>query len=198
MAVLNIRKYPDPMLRQIASPVKEIDGNLHQLIDNMIETLYAAPGIGLAAPQVGHSIRLFVFDLSDREEGGYQLSVLINPEILQMEDEQRVEEGCLSMPGITELVTRAGKVTIRGLNREGKEVTIEGKGTLARLFQHEMDHLNGKLFIDRLSALKRNIIVRRLRKKIRSSGGLERGEDTIHGDTRVRPSRLRGAKSLGR
>lgn len=198
MAILSIRKYPDPILRLKASPVKGIDGDLQKLIDDMIETLYAAPGIGLAAPQVGHSIRLFVFDTSTREEGGYPLSVLINPEILHMEDEQKMEEGCLSIPDITEVVGRAGKVAIKGLDREGKEVTIEGEGTLARLFQHEMDHLNGKLFIDRLSSLKRNIILRRLRKRIRSSGGFKRDEDTIHGDTGVRPSKHRGAKPLWR
>lgn len=198
MAVLNIRKYPDPILRQKAVFVKDIDGELQRLIDDMVDTLYAAPGIGLAAPQVGRSIRLFVFDLSGRDEGGYPLSVLINPEILHMEDEIRVEEGCLSIPDITEVVGRAGKVTIKGLNREGKEITIEGEGTLARLFQHEMDHLNGKLFIDRLSSLKRNIIMRRLRKVIRSSGGINRDEDTVHGDTGVRPSELRGAKSARR
>lgn len=198
MAVLDIKKYPDPILRQKASLVKDIDGNLQRLIDDMIETLYAAPGIGLAAPQVGHSIRLFVFDLSGREDGGHPLSVLINPEILHMEDEQKVEEGCLSIPDITEVVGRAGKVAIKGIDREGKEVAIEGEGTLARLFQHEMDHLNGKLFIDRLSSLKRNIIMRRLRKKMRSSGGLTRDEDTVHGDTGVRPSQLRVAKSLRR
>ena len=172
MAVLEIRQYPDPILRQQAKAVESINGDLQRLIDDMIETLYEAPGLGLAAPQVGESLRLFVYDLSVAEEGKQRLPlVLINPELVSKEGEASEEEGCLSVPEYRESVRRAARAIVRGMDREGKEMTVEGKGLLAKLFQHEMDHLDGKLFIDRISSLKRNIFLRRLKKLMKAREG---------------------------
>jgi peptide deformylase len=165
VAVLEIRQYPDSILRQVAKPIDSINGNLQRLIDDMFETLYAVPGLGLAAPQVGESLRLFVYDLSIAEEGKKRSPlVLINPEFVSREGEVGEEEGCLSVPEYRESVRRAARVMVRGLDRDGKEITVEGEGLLAKLLQHEIDHLDGKLFIDRISSLKRNIYFRRLKK----------------------------------
>jgi len=165
VAVLEIRQYPDPVLRQAAKSIESINGNLQRLIDDMFETLYAAPGLGLAAPQVGESLRLFVYDLSIAEEVKKRSPlVLINPEFVSKEGEVSEDEGCLSVPEYRESVRRAARVVVRGLDRDGKEITVEGEGLLAKLLQHEIDHLDGKLFIDRISSLKRNIYFRRLKK----------------------------------
>ncbi|ACL69745.1 peptide deformylase [Halothermothrix orenii] len=146
MPVLQIRKIGDPVLRSKAKPVTEITKKTLSLIDNMVETMYQAEGVGLAAPQVGVSKRIIVVDTGE----GQGLIELINPEIIETEGKDIMEEGCLSVPGQTGKVIRASKVTVKGLNRGGKEVRIRAEGFLARAFQHEIDHLNGILFIDKV------------------------------------------------
>lgn len=171
MAVLEVRRFPDPILQKKAAPVEKIDHHVHTLIDDMIETLYAVPGIGLAAPQVGSSLRLFIYDLrpSGIEE---PLTVVINPEMISEEGRVVEQEGCLSVPDYYERVSRAEKVVVSGLDREGKEIRIEGEGLLARVLQHETDHVNGLLLLDRLSSLKKNIALKRLRKIKRMQPGV--------------------------
>jgi peptide deformylase len=168
MAVLPILRHPDPVLSKKAEPVTEFNEALQVLIDDMFQTMYAAPGIGLAAPQIGRSLRLFVYDVRESDEHPRYKGVMINAEFLTREGRQNAEEGCLSVEDYRTWVTRAGHVVIRGLDRDGKEVTIDGTGLLARMFQHEMDHLEGKLFIDRISSLKRNIYLKRQRKRQRA------------------------------
>ncbi len=167
MAILKIKRYPDKILKIKAEPVRIIDGSIQNLIDNMIETMYAAPGVGLAAPQVGVSLRIMVLDVNSREKGP-GLMVIINPEIISTLGETEEEEGCLSVPDYKADIKRAEIVTVRGLNREGKEIEVEGKGLLARALQHEIDHLNGTLIIDRLSPIKREIFKKKLRKVLRT------------------------------
>ncbi|MGD0883599.1 MAG: peptide deformylase [Thermodesulfovibrionales bacterium] len=166
MAVLEIKKYPEPVLAKRAAPVKDIGGDIELLIDDMIETMYAAPGIGLAAPQVGVSQRLIVLDVSLREGEEMPLIVLINPEILHAEGETESEEGCLSLPGFLTTVVRAEKVVVKGLDREGSPTEIEGEGLLSRALQHEIDHLNGRLLIDRISSIKREFFRKRFQKAL--------------------------------
>jgi peptide deformylase len=166
LPTLPIRTFPDPILRQKAKPVDRFDGPLQTLIEAMVETLYAAPGLGLAAPQVGESLRLFVYDLS-AHEGKHPLVVVANPEIIEASGEAIDEEGCLSVPHYRERVKRAARVRLRGLDREGKPIELTGEGLVARLFQHEVDHLNGMLLIDRLSPLKRDIFLRKFKKRAR-------------------------------
>lgn len=163
MPLLDIVTYPDPILRRRALPVTQWDDNLQTLIDDMILTMYAAPGIGLAAPQVGFSARLFVVDISSGRHP-QDLIVLANPEILSLEGEVEEVEGCLSVPGFQEKTPRATRVTIRGANRRGAERVLTGEDLLARAFQHEMDHLEGKLFFDRVGKLKRDLLKARLRR----------------------------------
>jgi peptide deformylase len=163
MAVLEIKRYPEKILKQKAAPVKSIDGKLQALIDDMIETMYAAPGVGLAAPQVGISKRLTVIDVSAKGSK-MPLLVLINPVFLKKEGSVEFEEGCLSLPDFTSKVTRAEKVVIRAVNREGKEMDIETGGMLAIALQHEIDHLDGFLLIDRISPIKREFFKKRYRK----------------------------------
>ena len=165
MATRQIVKFPAPVLKEKASPVKEIDTDLQKLIDEMFEAMYAAPGIGLAAPQIGVSLRLFVYDLKESEEAPRHKGVLINPEIIEKSGTQADEEGCLSVSEYRTRVTRANKLKVKGLDRDGKAITIEGEGLLARLLQHETDHLDGFLLIDRISSLKRNMYIKRLKKK---------------------------------
>jgi peptide deformylase len=167
---LEILKYPDNRLVQKAETVADINGALQAHIDQIIETLYGAPGLGLAAPQVGTSLRLFVYDLSVRDkERTERLGpvIVMNPEIVAMEGEEIAEEGCLSIPSYFEKVRRAQRVQIVGLDREGKEIRLEGEGLAARLFQHEIDHLNGVLMIERFSSLKRSIFLRKFKKQSR-------------------------------
>ena len=166
MAVLEIKTYPEKVLKEKALPVENIDGQIQRLIDDMIETMYAAPGIGLAAPQVGVSKRIIVLDVSVREEEKMPLIVIINPEIVNHEGETDSEEGCLSLPGYTTTVKRAEKVLVRGLNREGMPVEIEGEGLLSRALQHEIDHINGTLLIDRVSSIKREFFKKRFQKAL--------------------------------
>lgn len=155
MAILDILNYPDPRLHTVAKPVKEVDSKLLRLIDDMAETMYAAPGIGLAATQVNQHIQLIVMDISETKD---DLLVFINPQITEKDGEQVYEEGCLSVPGIYENVTRAEHITVKALGRDGKEFTLKADGLLSVCIQHEMDHLLGKVFVDYLSPLKRNRI----------------------------------------
>lgn len=158
-----IVRYGQPGLVESAEPVTAFDAELDRLIDDMVETMYAAPGIGLAAPQIGIAKRLCVIDLSSGKTGG-ELLVLINPEFVQREGMQLEDEGCLSVPGFNATVARPAKAVVRALDRTGQSRVIEGTGLLARALQHEIDHLDGKLFLDRLRGLKRDMIVRRIRK----------------------------------
>jgi len=165
MAILHICTYPEEILRQRAEPITEIDEEIIRLVDHMAETMYSAPGIGLAATQVGVAKQLLVADIAPRKPES-ELIVLINPEIVAAEGEVIIEEGCLSVPEYQAEVKRHEKITVRGLNLKGEEVEIEAEGLLAVVLQHEIDHLNGMLFIDRLSKLKRDLYKRRVRKKL--------------------------------
>jgi peptide deformylase len=170
MSVLKIVTYPSPILHQRSKPVERWDKELSGLIEDMMDTLDVVHGLGLAAVQVGIPLRVFIFDErtgDEKPKRGY--SVLINPEIVYKEGEIKEEEGCLSIPDYRDVVQRAAVVRVKGFNREGKPVELIGEGLLARVFQHEIDHLNGTLFIDRLSSLKRGLFVRRIKKVQRQS-----------------------------
>ena len=166
MALREIRKYPDPVLRQKTGRVDTLDAALERLINDMVETMHAAPGVGLAANQVGVPLQVAVIDLSAREEKGqrHPLLVLINPEMLSLEGSITEEEGCLSLPEYTEMVKRASKVKVRAQDHAGKFFEVEAEGLLAKALQHEIDHLNGLLFVDRLSPLKKDLFKRRFKK----------------------------------
>ena len=166
MAKLPILEFPDPRLRTIAKPVDKVDAELSRLIDDMFETMYAAPGIGLAATQVDVHRRLLVLDVS---EDNSRPMVFINPEILSAEGHQVYQEGCLSVPGIYADVTRANSVRVRALDRNGDAFELEADGLLAVCIQHEMDHLAGKVFVDYLSPLKREQVRKKLAKQARGS-----------------------------
>ena len=161
--IREIVKYPDPILERKTEPVTEFSDELRKFVDDMFESMYAAKGIGLAAPQVGVSKRLTVIDLSFKERPEDRI-ILINPEIILKEGKQYEEEGCLSLPEIREKVSRAAKVQVRAQDLDGNWFELEGTELLARAFQHEIDHLDGILFIRRVSALKRDLILRRIRK----------------------------------
>ena len=167
MAVLEILKYPDPLLHKVAAPVKNITGQTAQLIEDMFDTMYAAPGVGLAAPQIGASERIVVMDV-DHENPRKQVYKLINPTITRAEGEVIWEEGCLSVVDFTAEVRRAAQVEIVALDEHEKEVKIAAEGLLAVALQHEIDHLDGKLFIDRISRLKRDLYTRRRKKMLRT------------------------------
>jgi len=169
MPILRIHEYPEEVLRRAAAPVANVDGRLQALIDNMFDTLYAAPGLGLAAPQVGESLQLFVYDMGIRE-GEHERKIILNPVIAEQEGEIAEEEGCLSIPDYREVVNRAARVLLKGYDRDGREVQIEATGLEARLFQHEIDHLNGILMVDRMSPLKRDLFQRKLKKRLRAEG----------------------------
>jgi peptide deformylase len=162
-----ILRYGADVLHAPASPVHEITADVRQLIDDMIQTMYAAPGIGLAAPQVGVPLRLFVCDISVGRNAG-DLMVFVNPDFAEREGMQLEDEGCLSAPGFNATVARPSRAVLKGLDRDGNEQTVEASGLLARCFQHEMDHLDGTLFIDRLRGLQKDLIVRRIRKLSRA------------------------------
>jgi peptide deformylase len=169
MAKLPIITVPDPILRRVSEPVDRVDGSLQQLIDDMLETMYAAPGVGLAAVQVGVPRRLMVLDVADHETDGHQPLVLINPEILSLGEERRVyEEGCLSIPDLRVDIERPAKVRVRYLDRDGSLQERNAEDLFATVVQHEIDHLDGKLIIDFLSPLKRDIVVRKLKKLAKS------------------------------
>ncbi|HEY4640263.1 MAG TPA: peptide deformylase [Thermoanaerobaculia bacterium] len=167
MAVLPIRKYGDDVLRKPAEPVTGIDASLQTLIDDMVDTMYAAPGVGLAANQVGVSKRLMIIDLSvgKRPE---ELHVFINPEMIEAEGEITEEEGCLSIPDFVEVVTRPERVKLRYLDRNGVEREMWGDGLMARAMCHEIDHLNGTLFVDHLRGFKKDRILKKISKLARS------------------------------
>ena len=171
MALLPILHFPDPRLRIKAAPVAAVDDALRKLVDDMFETMYAAPGIGLAAPQINVSKRVVVIDISLEHN---QPLCLINPEILSREGEISSEEGCLSVPDEFEVVERASKVEVRTLGRDGLPFEMEAEGLLAVCIQHEIDHLDGKLFVDYLSALKKQ----RLRKRLEKQEKMERSSDS--------------------
>ena len=160
-------KWGNEVLNKKAAAVTTFDRELAKLLDDMFESMYAAQGVGLAAPQIGISKRIAVIDITFGKDPKAKL-VLINPEIIAMEGKQSEEEGCLSVPGFRETVKRPARATVRAQDGKGKEVTLTGEGLLARAFCHETDHLNGRLFLSHLSALKRDLIARRIRKKIKA------------------------------
>ena len=162
-----ILKYGAEPLHGRAAEVPQLTDGIQTLIDDMIETMYAAPGVGLAAPQVGEPLRIFVVDVSVGRDAA-QLITLINPEFVEREGMQLEEEGCLSVPGFNATVARAARVVLQSLDRAGARRVVEGTGLLARAFHHEMDHLDGTLFLDRLRGIKRDLIVRRIRKLARA------------------------------
>jgi peptide deformylase len=164
MARLNILHYPDPRLRKLALPVETVDDGVRALVADMLETMYAAPGIGLAATQVNVQKRVIVMDVSEDKN---QPLVFINPTLLERDGESEMEEGCLSVPGYYETVRRAGRVRVSALDQDGEPFELDASGLLAVCVQHEMDHLDGKLFVDYLSALKRDRIRRKLEKQAR-------------------------------
>ena len=166
MAILDILKYPEPILSKVASPVKNYTGKTAALVGDMLDTMYAAPGVGLAAPQIGVSQRIIVLDV-DHENPRKQIYKLVNPMITRSEGELIWEEGCLSVVDYTAEVRRAAKVEIVAFDEKEKEVKIEAEGLLAVALQHEIDHLDGKLFIDRISRLKRDLYTRRRKKMLR-------------------------------
>ena len=167
MTVLDILTYPDKFLKQQTQPVENIDGAMQALIENMATTMYAAPGVGLAAPQVGIGQSFIVYDIAPKEDG-QDLHVLINPRIIESEGEILSEnEGCLSVPDYRADVKRAQQILVEGVDRDGNPLRFEAEGMLAIVIQHEMDHLNGTLFIDRISALKRNLYKRRVQKEMK-------------------------------
>jgi peptide deformylase len=162
MALREILHFPDPRLRLRARPVDQVDASVRRLVDDMFETMYAAPGIGLAATQINEQKRILVADVSDDQSAPH---CLINPEILSREGEEEMDEGCLSVPGFYETVRRAERIRVRALNRDGEQYELEVDGLLAVCIQHEIDHLDGKLFVDYLSTLKRNRIRKKLEKQ---------------------------------
>ena len=166
MARLTILHYPDPRLRKPALPVETVDNRIRTLVDDMLETMYAAPGIGLAATQVNVQKRIVVMDVSEQKN---QPLAFINPTLLEREGENESEEGCLSVPGFYETVHRAERVRVSALDRDGEPFELDASGLLAVCIQHEMDHLDGKLFVDYLSVLKRD----RIRKKLEKQARLE-------------------------
>lgn len=168
MAILTILEFPDERLRQKAKPVEMVDDGIRKLIDDMFETMYAAPGIGLAANQVNVQRRLLVLDISEEKN---QPLALINPELLTREGQEESDEGCLSVPGVFEKVKRAEKIRVRALNRDGESFEMDADGLLAVCIQHEIDHLEGKLFVDYLSPLKRQLARKKVKKEQRQRDG---------------------------
>jgi peptide deformylase len=162
MALLNILHFPDERLRTIAQPVEEVDDGVRKLIDDMFETMYAAPGIGLAATQVDVHQRIITIDISEEKNSPL---CLINPEIIERDGVQTYDEGCLSVPGFYETVERSNHIKVRALDRDGQRFELEAEGLLAVCIQHEMDHLQGKLFVDYLSEMKRTRIKKKLVKQ---------------------------------
>ncbi len=164
MAIRKILHYPDPRLRRKALSVDTVDDEIRTLIDDMAETMYQAPGIGLAAPQIDVSKRILIIDISEARN---DLRVFVNPELLTQVGEQTMEEGCLSVPGVYDEVTRAERITVRALGRDGESFELEAEGLLATCVQHEIDHLDGKLFVDYLSRLKQQRVRKKLTKQQR-------------------------------
>jgi peptide deformylase len=169
MAIRTILHYPDPRLRELATNVDQVDDEIRTLVDDMAETMYAAPGVGLAAPQIGVSKRIFIIDIAVDDEPS-DLHVFINPEITAREGTQSWNEGCLSFPGIMEDIERAEQVTVRARGADGETFELTADGLLAVAIQHELDHLDGKLMIDRVGTLKRRIIHRKMLKRQKGDG----------------------------
>lgn len=163
--ILPILCYPDKRLREPGKRIDRFDAELHRLIDDMAETMYAAPGVGLAAPQVGIGQRLFIVDVATEDDEPSDLRVFINPEIIETEGETTFNEGCLSFPGIREDIDRAARVKVRALDKDGHPFELEAEGLLAIAIQHENDHLDGKLMIDHLSVLRRRLVHRAMTKR---------------------------------
>jgi peptide deformylase len=166
MALLPILHYPDPRLHKVAAPVPAVDDRIRQLIHNMAETMYAAPGIGLAASQVDVHERVLIIDISEARN---ELQAFVNPQIIEASGEAECEEGCLSVPGIFEKVRRAEHIRVRALNAQGEEFILDAEGLLAVCIQHEIDHLDGKVFVEYLSRLKQRRIVAKLKKQQRAA-----------------------------
>jgi peptide deformylase len=166
MALLPILHYPDPRLHKVASKVRVVDDRIRKLVRDMAETMYAAPGIGLAATQVDVHERVLIIDISDARD---ELQAFINPEIIEASGECETEEGCLSVPGVYDLIRRAERVKVRALNLQGKPFTLEADGLLGVCIQHEIDHLDGKVFVDYLSRLKQQRIAARMKKQQRGA-----------------------------
>jgi len=160
--IREIRLYGDPVLREKCAPIDEFDLEIQRLIEDLQETMYEADGIGLAAPQIGVSARVFVYDIRDPEVSP---GVLVNPEIVDSEGIVKEEEGCLSIPGLAEIVERNEAIVVRGLNEDGQSVELRAEGLLSRCIQHENDHLDGVLFLDRVSPLKRKMLIRKWQKR---------------------------------
>ena len=158
MSMREVRYLGDPVLREMCREVEAVDGEVRALVDDLLETMYAEDGIGLAAPQVGVPMRVFVYDVRDDE---IEPGVLVNPRIVEATGQQKEVEGCLSIPGLDEVVERSGRVVVEGLGRDGEPVRIEAEGLLSRCLQHEYDHLDGVLFIDRVSPLKRRMLLKK-------------------------------------
>jgi peptide deformylase len=167
MAVLNILEYPDPRLKRVATPVAAVTPEIQRLVRDMAETMYAAPGVGLAATQVDVHKRIIIIDISEARD---DLKVFINPEIVSAEGEAEFEEGCLSVPGYYDKVSRAARVSVRAQNEQGGHFELVAEGLLADCIQHEMDHLVGKVFVEYLSPLKRARLATKLRKKQKLAG----------------------------
>lgn len=158
MTVRDVRYLGDPVLREVCSEVVAVDEEVRALVDDLVETMYAADGIGLAAPQIGIPLRVFVYDVRD---DAIEPGVLVNPRIVESKGKQKEVEGCLSIPGLDEVVERSERVVVEGLGRDGETVRIEAEGLLSRCLQHEYDHLEGVLFIDRVSPLKRRMLLKK-------------------------------------
>jgi peptide deformylase len=162
-----ILRHGSDVLHRPAKPVGAVNDDIRALVDDMIQTMYAAPGVGLAAPQVGVPLRIFVADVTvGRDKAG--LYVFINPQFVERDGMQLEDEGCLSVPGFSATVARPSRAVVTGLDRDGNEQTVEGTGLLARCFQHEMDHLDGRLFVDHLRGLQKDLILRKIKKKARA------------------------------
>ena len=174
MSPLDILIFPDPLLRTRAEPVSEVDGEVAALVDRMFETMYDAPGIGLAATQVDVHRRIVVIDTSEEKDAPL---TLVNPELTLVEGMGEMQEGCLSIPGVYELIKRPERVRVAAVDREGEPFELEAEGLLAVCIQHEIDHLDGKLFVDHLSPLKRNRIRRKMLKRLRD--GPDEDEDEL-------------------
>jgi len=176
MALLEILHFPDNRLRKTARPVAQVDARVRQTVDDMLETMYEAPGIGLAATQVDIQEQIIVIDISDQKD---QPLCLINPRIVSRSGSEEMEEGCLSVPGVYDTVQRAERITVQALDREGKTFELTTDGLLAVCIQHEIDHLRGKLFVDYLSPLKRQRIRKKLEKRKRLKAPAESGQHQI-------------------
>lgn len=165
MAVRTILHYPDKRLREVAKPVTRFDAELSTLLADMAETMYAAPGVGLAAPQIGVSLRVFIIDVAVGDDQPSELRTFVNPELVETVGEIEYEEGCLSFPGVHEQIERAERVTVRAQDGSGKPFELEADGLLAIAIQHENDHLDGKLMVDHLSLLRRRLVNRAMQKR---------------------------------